>query len=280
LANQDGFLRRLHYNAEEVNVFVDATRKLTLRGGYRYVWGKATSVVFPATGLSSATEGKLRRHTGLGAVVFRPSSKLSLTAEAEAATSNGVYFRTSLYDYQKVRAQARYQATKSLNIAGDFTALSNQNPSRGIRYDYLALQESLSLFWAPRGGKLWDVHGSYTRSTVRSEIDYLTPQDLSPQVSRYRENAHTATALVNVHPRLGANAATLSFGGSLYRSAGFLSATSRPTKYYQPVASLRAPLGRNVQWFADWRYYGYGEAFYLYEGFRAHLLTAGLRFTR
>ena len=30
----------------------------------------------------------------------------------------------------------------------------------------------------------------------------------------------------------------------------------------------------------DGRYYGYGEAFYLYEAFRTHLITAGVRFTR
>lgn len=36
----------------------------------------------------------------------------------------------------------------------------------------------------------------------------------------------------------------------------------------------------NLPGFAEWRYYGYGEAFYLYEGFRTHLLTAGLRLTR
>ena len=268
------------YSLEEVNVLFDATRKLTLRGGYRYVWGDATSATFPADDLSNANRGKLRRHTGLGAVIFRPSSKLTLTAEAEAATSDGVYFRTSLYDYQKVRAQAHYQVTGSLNISGDFISLSNQNPSPGIRYDYLVLQESLSLFWAPRGGKLWDVQGSYARSTVRSDMDYLTPQDLSPQVSRYRENAHTATVLVSVHAQIRGQAATLSLGGSLYRSAGFLSATSRPTDYYQPVANLRVPLSRNVQCFAEWRYYGYGQAFQVYEGFRSHLLTTGLRFTR
>ena len=40
------------------------------------------------------------------------------------------------------------------------------------------------------------------------------------------------------------------------------------------------PVTKNLSGFAEWRYYGYGEAFYLYEGFRTHLVTAGLRFTR
>ena len=34
-----------------------------------------------------------------------------------------------------------------------------------------------------------------------------------------------------------------------------------------------------MSWFAEWRYYGYGEVFDLYEGFRANLVTTGLRFT-
>ena len=57
--------------------------------------------------------------------------KLSLSAEAEVGSSGGAYFRTSLYNYQKVRAQARYQAIKSLNVTADFTALLQSTiPSR------------------------------------------------------------------------------------------------------------------------------------------------------
>lgn len=269
------------YNQQEVNVLVDLTRKITLRGGYRYVWGETSSAVWPASGLSSATQGKLRRHTGLGAITYRPSGKLSVLAEAEAASSSDVYFRTSLNDYQKVRAQARYQVTGSLNLAADFTALNNQNPSPGIRYDYLSLQQSLSFLWTPRGGKLWEVQGAYTRSTVRSNIDYLAPQDLSQQVSRYRENSHTASALFSFHPRGGAgHMPTLTAGGSMYRAAGFLSAMSRPTNYYQPLVTLRIPVVKGILWFSEWRYYGYGQAFYSYEGFRTNLVTTGLRLTR
>jgi hypothetical protein len=40
------------------------------------------------------------------------------------------------------------------------------------------------------------------------------------------------------------------------------------------------PAGKHLTWFAEWRYYGYNEAFYLYEAFRAHIVTLGLRLTR
>jgi hypothetical protein len=66
----------------------------------------------------------------------------------------------------------------------------------------------------------------------------------------------------------------LAAGGSFFLSSG-----SRPSSFYQPIAKLSAPLGKKITCFAEWRYYGYGEAFYLYEGFRTHLLTAGLRWT-
>ena len=250
--------------------------KLTLRGGYRYVWGDANDPILPPAGLVSSDEGKLRRNVGLGGVTFRPSQKISITGEVEGASSGGAYFRTSLYNYQKVRAQARYRATTSLSLSADFTLLNNQNPLPGVNYDYVAHQESLSISWSPAGGKNWDFEGSYSRSGLRSDIGYLSPQDLAPQTSLYRDNSHTATALFNFNLPHGNRAAgKLTAGGSFFLSSG-----SRPTSYYQPVVKLWMPLGKKINWFTEWRYYGYGEQFYLYEGFRTHLLTTGLRLTR
>jgi hypothetical protein len=247
-----------------------------LRGGYRYVWGEARDVTLPLTGLANADEGTLSRHTGLGAITYRPKPKLSVTAEAEGASSSGTYFRTSLYDYQKVRAQARYTAAASLNLAAEVTVLNNQNPTAGVNYDYQARQTSVSFLWSPAKVKAMDMQGSYTRSTVRSEIGYLAPQEESPLKSLYRENAHIATVLFNLRlPDRRGFAPKLAAGGSFFVSAG-----SRPTNYFQPLATVRVPVGKKFSWFAEWRYYGYGEAFYLYEGFRTHLVTTGLRLTR
>jgi hypothetical protein len=264
-----------NYNQEEINLIFDATSKLVLRGGYRYVWGDANDAVLPPAGLVSADQAKLRRNVGLGGITFRPTRKISLTTEAEVASSGGAYFRTSLYDYQKVRAQARYQVLTSLGLTADFTLLDNQNPVPGVNYDYSARTESLSLFWSPAGGKSWDLQGSYTRSALRSNIGYLDPGTLTGETSLYRDNTHTATALFNVKlPRRAGLTPKITAGGSFFISSG-----SRPTSYYQPLASLWVPTGKKLNWFTEWRYYGYGEAFYLYEGFRAHTVTAGVRFT-
>ncbi len=158
-------------------MFIKNTSKLTLRGGYRYVWGEASEAVLPAAGLASADFGKLQRNVGIGGATYHANQKLTLSGEVEAASSGGGYFRTSLYDYQKVRAQARYQVTGSLSLAADFTLLSNRNPISGINYDYLASQESLSFFWSPAGGKRFDFQGSYGRSAMYSDIGYFSPQD-------------------------------------------------------------------------------------------------------
>lgn len=265
-----------NYSQEEIDVFFDATSKLTLRGGYRYVWGDANDAILPPAGLMSSDQAKLRRNVGIGGVTFRPSQKLTIRTDAEVASSGGSYFRTSLYDYQKVHAQARYQAWTSLNFTADFTLLDNNNPVPGVNYDFRSQQESLSLFWSPLGGKFGDFQGTYTRSTLHSDIGYLVPQTLTQQTSLYRDDAHSATALFNLMlPRVQGIAPKLSAGGSFFISSG-----SRATSYYQPLATLWLPVGKKISLFADWRYYGYGEAFYLYEGFRTNLVTAGLRFTR
>lgn len=265
-----------NYSQFESDIFFDATSKIMVRGGYRYVWGDANDAVLPAAGLASSDNGKLRRNVGVGAITYRPGHGLSLTAEAEGGSSGGVYFRTSLYNYEKVRAQARYQATPSLSLAADFTLLNNQDPLSGVNYDYLAHQESLSVLYSPAGGKMWDFQGSYTRSDLRSNLTYLTPQNLTQQTDRYRDNSHTGSALFNFHPLQGKRfAPRLTAGGSFFISSG-----SRPTNFYQPVAKLWVPLAKQVILFTEWQYYGYGEAFYLYEGFRTHIITAGLRFTR
>jgi hypothetical protein len=268
-----------NYSQNEVDVYFDPFSRLTLRGGYRYVWGDANQVILPAAGLASSAAGTLKRNVGLGGITYRPSQKLRLSAETEVAVGDGVYFRTSLYDYQKVRAQARYQFTNTLTVTADFSSLQNQNPLdpiSGASYSFSSIQESASLFWNPGASKVFDFQGSYSHYDISADVGYFAPQDLSSQIEHYRERAHGVTALFDLNsPKGGSFAPKFSAGGSLYTSGG-----SRPTSYFQPLARLSVPFGKNVSWFSEWRYYGYGEAFYLYEGFRAHLFTTGLRFAR
>jgi hypothetical protein len=266
-----------NYNQTETNILIDTTSHLTIRGGYRYVWGDASDAVLPQAGeLTGVEQAKLRQNVGLGGAVYRPNQKLMLTAEAEVASSGGVYFNTSLYDYQKVRTQARYQATNALSVALDFTYLNNDNPTQGINYRSRSQQEAASIFWSPRGGKIFTFQGSYSWSSIRSDILYLVPETLAVETSNYAENAHTATALFTVNlGHWGVVAPKLTAGGSLFISHGSL-----PTSYYQPMAKLWVPMSKHTQAFVEWWFYGYGEAFYPFEGFGTHLASIGLRYAR
>ena len=248
---------------------------LTLRGGYRYVWGnaEAPAPVLAGGGLESSD---LRQNVGLAGIGFRTGQKLSANVDYEGASTDHAYFRTSLYNYQKMRARARYQVAPALALQASFSLLDNQNPSPGINYDFLSRQNSLSVMWTPGGGKRVSILGEYTRSTLRSDINYLIPELLSPALSFYRDNAHMANDIIDLAlPGYGGLTPRLAFGGSLFISSG-----SRPSSYYQPLARLSVPLHKNISWNSEYRYYGYGELFYQYEGFRAHILQTGIRLSR
>jgi hypothetical protein len=262
-----------NYNQQETNVFFDINKKFMLRGGYRYVWGDGENLVIPAAGLFTTVHGTLRRNVGLAGLVYRPNQKLSIRGDFEVAQSSGAYFRTSLYNYWKLRTQARYQILSTVTASLDTTLLRNANPLAGVSYRYGVTQEALSVQWLPTHMKSLSFQGTYERSAVHSNISYLIPQTLGTASSIYKENDNSLTALITANlPFAGAK---ISAGGSALLGSG-----TRPTTYYQPVAKITVPLGHKVAGFAEWRYYGYGETFYSYESFRTHLLIAGLRFSR
>jgi len=118
------------------------------------------------------------------------------------------------------------------------------------------------------------VLGDYTYSTLRSDINYLIPQDLTTARSLYIETSRAATAVLDVNlPKLmGSSSPKLSLGGSLFSSLG-----SRPTHYYQPLAKFSVPVYRKVLWTFEWRWYNLGEQLFQFEGFRTHHLMTGLR---
>jgi hypothetical protein len=266
-------LLAVNYNQEQIDVLLDVTHKLTLRGGYRYVWGDAQTGALLIAGPGQETS-ELRQQIGLAGINLRASQKLSLNVDFEGAATDHAYFRTSLYNYRKMRARARYQIASTLALQASFSLLNNQNPTPGINYDFLSRQNSLSAAWTP--SKRVTILGEYTRSTLRSNIGYLEPEFLSPEMSLYRDNAHNASALVDLAlPGYAKLTPRLAFGGSLFISSG-----SRPTTFYQPLARLSLPLHKGLVWKSEYRYYGYDEAFYQYEGFRAHILQTGLTISR
>ena len=259
-----------NYSQSETSVIGELSKSLTLRGGYRYAWGDVRDAVLPPQALTTNPSATMRRHVGLGAIMYRPSPKLSFTGELEAGQSTGEYFRTSLYNYTKVRMMGRYRLTNSLRLTGDFHYLDNRNPTNGTSYLFRSQRQTLALDWTPKGDN-WTLEANYTRCAAHSEIGYLVPQLLSPALSVYRDDCHALSGFVNgTFHKVKINA-----GGAASWTSG-----SRPGSYYQPLAKVGAPLNKSVSVFAEWRYYGFAETFYAYESFRTHLLTAGLRYTR
>ena len=181
----------------------------------------------------------------------------------EDGSSGSTYFRTSLYNYQKASARGRYRISPAFSLSASASVLNNQNPSPGINYDFLAHQESASFLYSPAGGKIWDFEGSYTRSTVRSNITYLDPEFLITEQSFYRDNSHTLNAMFNLNMPgwLGYKTKT-AFGGSAFLSSG-----SNPTTFYQPAAKLRLQLRKNLSWNSEWRYYGFDRVVLSVSGF-------------
>ncbi|HJT87023.1 MAG TPA: hypothetical protein VJ732_04185 [Bryobacteraceae bacterium] len=266
----------VNYNREQLDILYDLTSKITLRAGYRYVWGDASVLAGQLSQTGPIVPGKLGRNVGLAGLTFRPSQKFSVNLDYEGAASDHIYFRTSLNDYHQARVRARYQATSSLSVQTNFLVLNNQNPDPAIRYDFQSRDNSLSLYWTPNGGKRVSLMAEYDRSTLRSDIGYLLPPFLTQAVSQYRENAHTATTAVDLTPpAYGWFAPKVTFGGSLFISSG-----SRPSRYYQPMTRLSIPVVKHVNWNSEWDWYGFSEPLYLYEAFRTHVLMTGLRLTK
>ena len=255
----------VNYSQEEVNVFYDLTKRITLRGGYRYAWGD--SQVRARLNPLPYESGSLRRQVGIGGVTYKVAKKIRVVADFEAAASDQAYFRTSLRNYQKARVRASFDVNPALRFSADFTLLNNNDPDPQIRYEFKTRNESVAAFWTPTGARHYNLLLDYSRSSVSSNITYLAPQDQSVLSSNYRENGHTGTALAGYR--------WLSLGGSFFKSSG-----SRPSQYYQPMARLAFPINKHVQWNAEWRWYGFSERYYGYENVSSHQLMMSIRFTR
>lgn len=267
----------LNTNQQQIDVIFDLTNRITLRGGHRYVWGDATVRAGSLSQAGLFESGEVKRQVGLAGINYRAAQKLSFNLDYEGASSDRAYFRTSLYNYQRVRMRGRYQLFGSLALQSSYSIYTNENPSPGVKYDFESRDFSVSAFWTPSGGKRVSLTGEYSRSALRSDINYLVPQALNaPERSLYRDNAHTATGVLAIAlPGYGGMTPKLETGGSLFVSSG-----SRPTSYYQPLARLSLPIEKHVYWNTEWRWYGFGEQFYAREGFRAHTFFTGVRLVR
>ena len=168
-----------NYSQESLDIFYDASSKLTLRGGYRYVWGDAQYAFLPAAGLASSDQEQLRQNIGIGSATFRPiAENLADRRSGGRIVAAGFTSAPVFITIRRCGRRCTISRLQSLSVSGDFTLLDNQNPLAGTNYNYSSHQESLSFYWSPRNGKIFDIQGSYTRGDLVSNIGYLEPEDL------------------------------------------------------------------------------------------------------
>ncbi len=264
---------RITYNRNQTEAIVEIAPWLSLRGGFRNVWGDAR-VRAPQVNGTDTELGTLNQNVLLAGAMIRVAQKLRVTLDTEIGSTYKNYFRTSLHDYEKGTARVRYQALTSLSLTASLSALYNENPTPGVNYDFRSRAASLGFSWNPNNAKRYTILGDYTLSSLKTSLPYFLPTGES-DVSRYRDNANTATLLFDCAARGGKYAPRFSLGGSIFKSSG-----SRPSTYAQPMARLSMPLHEHASLFSEWRYYGLGERYYQYEGFRTHVFMVGLRLAR
>ena len=259
-----------NYNQESVDIIWDVTSRIALRGGQRYVYGDTTVRAPFAGGIESSY---LNRVSGVAGASLRTTKGFSANFDFEAGSADNAYYRTSLQDYRTERVRARYQPWTSLTLTYNFTELHNENPVPSIRYTFNSMQNGLAVQWTPQKAKRVSLLGEYARTSVESRILYTVPQVYQSAPSRYRENAHQASAQLDiVLPAFAGRAPRLSAGGSLLSASG-----SRPTHYYQPLIKLAVPFGKRADWVSQWQWYGFDEPFYLYEMFHTNVVSTGMR---
>ncbi len=256
------------YNREQAEAQLDVSKYLTVRAGQRYTWGDA-KLRSPQSTVPATTDPQLSMNSFLAGAMIRNWRGLWLNADYERGNADRVYFRTSLNDFSKGVLRARYRLNPAWQLNWSTVVLDNQNGLAQL--DFRSMQNGLSILWTPKSGNT-TVIADYTRSAIRSTIPYLIPSTLQPDISRYRDNANTATLMVDMK---GYKAIRLMAGGAYVQTSG-----SRPSRFPQPEARLYVPMHKMCSLFGEWRYWGYGQPFYPYESFRAHQITVGLKFTR
>jgi hypothetical protein len=272
-----GFVDRLvvNYNQQQIELLVDVTRGLTLRGGHKYVWGDS---LMRAPDLAQGTptaprlveEGELKLNAILGGLTYRFAQMFSVHFDAEGASGDHAYFQTSLRDYRKFRLRGQFQPRQSLVFNGTFGYFDNTNPGPERTYDFESRHASLGVSWSPNNARNVRLMAEYGRTTFWSDVLYVIPDRLQFERNFYRDNGHSATSLVELS--FGSRAPRVSAGGSFWRSTG-----SRPSRLYQPLARVSMPIVSHMDWNAEWRWFGFTEPYQQFESFRGHQLIFSVR---
>ncbi len=256
----------VNLNQNQLESVVDLTSRISVRGGYRYVWSD-TQLRSLISGDEQAVS--MSRHVGLAGFGFRLQRKADLSLDFEAGEGNRVYSPTDVLDYRKVRLRGRYRPWDVLTVSGALFLMDHKNARPDLDYDFRNHGYTLSVSLAPAGGKRISANLDYSRSDLTSDILFIIPQLFASDRSLYIEDSQYGNFSLDLGIVRGVR---LSLGYGVLSTTG-----SRSLNYHQPQAGLVIPLSRRVAWTTDWRYYGYNEKGLAVQDFHNHLITAGLR---
>ncbi len=258
----------VNLNQNQLESVISLTSRLSVRGGYRYMWADTQLQSLISGDQAQAIE--LHRNVGLAGFGFRLPRKADLSLDLEIGEGNRVFSRTDVLDYRKLRVRGRYRPWESLTLSGSFSFMDHENNRPDLDYDFQNRGFTLSASLAPGGGKRLAASFDYSRADLTSDILFISPQLLIADRSLYIEDSHFAGVNVEVGV---VHEVRLSLGYGVLSTTG-----SRPLNYHQPRAGIEVPLHKRVSWTTEWRYYGYNEKGLTFQDFHNHLITAGLRF--
>jgi hypothetical protein len=263
-----------NYNRWQVEALVEVNRRLTIRGGHRTEFGDA---LLRGAQLNQfkTEEASLKRQVGMAGFNARPISSLVWTGDFEMSNGSKTWFRTSVQDYNRIRNQVRWNPKSSLSVTGNWSQFENRNPSPAINLKFMNRQAAAAVQWMPNDGKRFTLLTDYTRATIKSELGFLDPLNFQSLLAKYRDNAHVGTALLDLNlGQVAGSPLKITAGGTFVTGAG-----SRPMRYYQPIGRVLMPVHKRMQLYSEWRWYGFTQPFYVFEGFRSHQILTGLRLT-
>ena len=253
-----------NFTDQQLLAILDVTKRVTLRGGQRSVWGDAR---LRPPQLGGPDTGMLRRQAALAGFTVKPIQAIRWDTDYEGTYSaDRNVVRTTPTDYQKVRSKARYQIAPPLEVSASFSSIDNTTRD----YKFHNRVVSFDAVWHPGGGKAWSVVGGYTHQNYASGIDYYIPQILEKARAEYRERGHSVHAFAEWNGKR----CQFAVGGVSLTSDG-----SRPLHLYQPVARVSVPTGKRLSWHAEWRWHELSDRALGPDSFGAHLVRVSARWS-
>ena len=161
-------------NQQQLDGILDVTSKITVRGGWRHVWGDATVRAGSLDPNGPLGLRPIEAQCGAGRG-DDPAMAETLVERGLRRGEDGIRTFSAPASTTTIRC-GRGRATRrceSLCFQANFRFLDNQNPTAGVKYDLRSRDNSLAAYWTPGGGKRFSVMAEYDRYTMSSSIKYL-----------------------------------------------------------------------------------------------------------